>query len=50
MIKIPYCGSPDFLLLEKFVSLRKIQINIDKLCKDFTHNIVVFEESEDENI
>jgi 5'-3' exonuclease len=39
MIKIPYCGSPDFLLLEKFVSLRKIQINIDKLCKDFTHNI-----------
>jgi 5'-3' exonuclease len=48
MIKIPYCGVPDFSLLEKFVSSRKIHLNIDKLCKDFTHNVVVFEGSEDE--
>jgi 5'-3' exonuclease len=48
MIKIPYCGSPDFSLLEKFVSSRKIHLNIDKLRIDFTHNVVIFEDSEDE--
>ena len=48
MIKIPYCGAPDFSFLEKFVSSRKINVNIDKLCKDFTHNVVVFEGSDDD--
>jgi len=50
MIKIPYCGSPDFSLLENFVSLRKIHVNIDKLCIDFTHNIVIFEDSDEDEI
>jgi len=48
--KIPFCGTPDFLSLEKFVKKHKIQVNIEKLRKDFTHNIVIFEESDDEII
>ena len=49
IIKIPFCGSPDFLGLEKFVLSRKIQVNIDKLRTDFTHNIVIFEDSDEED-
>lgn len=48
LFKIPFCGTPDFTDLEKFVSIQKIQVNIEKLRKDFTHNIVVFEDSDDE--
>jgi 5'-3' exonuclease len=48
LFKIPFCGTPDFADLEKFVSIQKIQVNIEKLRKDFTHNIVVFEDSDDE--
>ena len=47
--KIPFCGTPDFLLLEKFVKHHKIQVNIEKLRKDFTHNVVIFEGSEEED-
>jgi 5'-3' exonuclease len=48
IIKIPFCGTPDFSSLEKFLLSKKIQVNIEKLRKDFTHNIVVFEDSEEE--
>jgi len=48
LFKIPFCGTPDFQSLEKFVAVHKIHINIEKLRKDFTHNIVVFEDSDDE--
>jgi 5'-3' exonuclease len=48
MIKIPFCGTPDFSCLEKFLITKKLQINIDKLKKDFTHNIIVFEDSSEE--
>jgi 5'-3' exonuclease len=48
-IKIPFCGTPDFAKLETFVRSHCIQINIEKLKKDFTHNVIVFEDdSEDE--
>jgi len=46
--KIPFCGTPDFSLLEKFVKHHKIQVNIEKLRKDFTHNVVIFEGSGEE--
>ena len=49
MIKIPFCGSPDFTSLEQFVSTHKIQLNIEKLRKDFTHNVVVFEDSDEDS-
>jgi 5'-3' exonuclease len=48
LFKIPFCGTPDFVDLEKFVSIQKIHVNIEKLRKDFTHNIVVFEDSDEE--
>ena len=48
MIKIPFCGTPDFSCLEKFLITKILQINIDKLKKDFTHNIIVFEDSSEE--
>jgi 5'-3' exonuclease len=46
--KIPFCGSPDFPSLEKFLISKKIQVNIEKLRKDFTHNIIVFEDSDED--
>ena len=48
LFKIPFCGTPDFLSLEKFIAMHKIYLNIDKLRKNFTHNVVVFEDSDDE--
>jgi flap endonuclease-1 len=46
--KIPFCGSPDFEKLEKFVIKHEIQVNINKLRKDFTQTTMVFEDSDDE--
>lgn len=48
LLKIPFCGTPDFLSLEKFVEMHKIHLNIEKLRKNFTHNVVVFEDSDEE--
>lgn len=45
---IPYCGKPDFDALQKFVVKHSITLNIEKLRSDFIHNIVVFEDSENE--
>ena len=48
-MNIPYCFSPNFEKLEKFVIKQKISINIEKLRQDFTqNNLIVFEDS-DEN-
>jgi 5'-3' exonuclease len=42
---VPFCGSPDLINLQKFVVDNNLNINIEKLKKDFTHNnIVIFEE------
>lgn len=48
LFKIPFCGTPDFSSLEKFISMHKIHINIDKLRMNFTHNVVVFEDSDED--
>lgn len=40
---IPFCGKPNFDLLDKFVTDNNININIDKLRKDFTEINIVFE-------
>ena len=45
---IPFCGTPDFDKLEKFVFAHHVQVNIKKLRKDFTHKEIVFEDSEEE--
>ena len=45
--KIPFCGSPDFEKLQEFIVEHDIHINIDKLRKDFTHNIIIFEDDEE---
>jgi 5'-3' exonuclease len=44
---IPFCGTPDFLALETFIIENNLNINIQKLKKDFTHNIIVVEDEED---
>jgi 5'-3' exonuclease len=41
--KIPFCGKPKFNQLDKFVTENKININMDKLRKDFTETNIVFE-------
>ena len=46
---IPYCGCPDFDALEKFITKHNIHLNIERLRNDFVQNIIVFEDSEDEN-
>lgn len=46
---IPYCGCPDFDALEKFIIKHKIHLNIEKLRNDFTQNVIVFEDSENED-
>ena len=48
LFKIPFCGTPDFPSLEKFIAVHKIHLNIDKLVRDFTHNVVIFEDSDEE--
>lgn len=51
--RIPFCGIPDFENLEKFVVNHNVQVNIDKLIKDFTHKEIIFEddsEKEDDEI
>jgi 5'-3' exonuclease len=45
---IPYCGRPNFELLEKFLITHQIQLDIDRLRQDFVSNMVIFEDSEDE--
>jgi len=47
---IPYCGQPDFPKLETFVIKHGVYVNIEKLRKDFVHQIVVFEDSDEEEV
>ncbi len=46
--KVPFCGTPDFENLEKFIITHEVQVNIEMLRKDFTHTDVVFEDTDDE--
>jgi 5'-3' exonuclease len=47
LTSVPFCGVPDFPALEKFVIDNKLMINIEKLEKYFTHNIVIIEDDDD---
>jgi len=42
-INIPFCGQPDFYKLELFVKNNNLQINLDKLKKNFIANIVILD-------
>jgi flap endonuclease-1 len=42
---VPFCGTPDFEKLEEFISKYKLSINIETLKKNFTHVIIVMEDS-----
>ena len=49
-MNIPYCFSPNFEELEKFVIKQKISINMEKLRQDFNqNNQIVFEDSDEED-
>jgi flap endonuclease-1 len=44
---VPFCGIPNFDELEKFISKNNLNINIETLKKNFTHNIIVVEDDEE---
>ena len=42
---VPFCGSPDLINLNKFIVDNHLNINLEKLKKDFTHsNIIILDE------
>jgi 5'-3' exonuclease len=47
-LNIPYCASPDFSKLKVFLVENGIDINVDELERSFVHNIVIFEDGENE--
>jgi flap endonuclease-1 len=44
VVKIPYCGQPDFDILMNFIKSNNINTNCEYIKKSFIHNVVVFEE------
>ena len=40
---IPYCGKPDFIILEQFLHTHQININIDIFKKNFQTNITIID-------
>lgn len=46
--KIPFCGKPNFEELEKFIINHQIQVNINKIRKDFTQKELIFEDDEED--
>ena len=47
--KIPYCGSPNFNDLSKFIFTHNIKLSIEGLKKSFTHSIIIFDECDKED-
>ena len=47
-VKVDYCGAPDFKKLEDFVKKQNVQINIEKLRKDFVREIIIQSDSDEE--
>lgn len=47
MKAIPYCGKPNYELLEVFIKNHKLEINIEKIKKNFTREII-FADSDSE--
>lgn len=44
LIKIPYCGQPDFETLIDFIKKNKIHVNYEHIKNSFIHNVLVFED------
>jgi 5'-3' exonuclease len=49
-VKVPYCGTPDFTELQKFLFIRNLRIDTDSLRKSFIHNIIIFEDDNEKTI
>jgi 5'-3' exonuclease len=50
-IKIPYCGSPNFKLLEQFIFINNIRCSVEGLKKAFVHQTtIVFTEEDVEEV
>lgn len=47
-IDIPYCGYPEFDVLQNFLVKKNLHLNVDSLKKSFMHNIVIFEEDDED--
>ena len=45
LTSVPFCGVPDFDKLENFIKTHNINVNIEKLKKNFTHNIIIIDDS-----
>lgn len=49
-IKVPYCGSPNFLLLSEFIFKNNIRYSLESLKKSFVHSTtIIFEEDNEEH-
>ena len=44
VVRVPYCGSPNFTELELFVTKRNIRTNIDSLRRSFVKADIIFED------
>jgi hypothetical protein len=44
IIKVPYCGTPNFEELQLFISKKNIRTNIDSLRKSFVKAEIVFQD------
>lgn len=45
---IPFCGQPDFEKLQQFIIKYNVQVNIEKLYKDFIHNVIIYDDTDDD--
>ncbi len=46
VVKVPYCGQPDFNVLIKFINNNKIYVDYKYIQSAFIHNVMVFEEDD----
>lgn len=47
---IPFCGSPNFELLELFITKHNIRINLEKFKRNFIHKVIIIEDDGSEHI
>jgi 5'-3' exonuclease len=46
-VEIPYCGAPEFDVLQNFLVKKNLHLNVDSLKKSFLHNTIVFEDDDE---
>ena len=44
VVKVPYCGSPNFVELQLFIAKKNIRTNIDSLKRSFVKTEIIFED------